>query len=110
MKKLNCWEFKRCGRERGGAKTHELGICPAAMETKLNGIHGGINAGRACWVVGMTMCDGVLQGSFAKKYDICVECDFFKKIKEEERSDCQPSASLYMMVYFNTHVERKLFK
>src|ERR1017187_5011738 len=26
---LNCWEFKMCGREAGGAKAPALGLCPA---------------------------------------------------------------------------------
>jgi len=29
MKKYNCWEFKKCGREPGGEKADRLGICPA---------------------------------------------------------------------------------
>jgi len=28
---LNCWEFKKCGREPGGEKASELGICPRQM-------------------------------------------------------------------------------
>jgi len=27
--KLNCWEFKKCGRQPGGPKVAELGVCPA---------------------------------------------------------------------------------
>ncbi len=26
---MNCWEFRKCGREEGGAKASELGVCPA---------------------------------------------------------------------------------
>ncbi len=26
----NCWDFKSCGREQGGTKAAELGVCPAA--------------------------------------------------------------------------------
>jgi len=26
---MNCWEFMKCGREKGGAKATDLGICPA---------------------------------------------------------------------------------
>lgn len=51
MKKINCWEFKKCGRESGGAHAYDFGVCPAATEKRLNGTHGGKNAGRACWVV-----------------------------------------------------------
>ena len=70
-KKLNCWEVKKCGRESGGAKSLELGICPSAIEKKLDGTHGGSNAGRACWVVAGTICSGVVEGTFANKYKDC---------------------------------------
>ena len=26
---MNCWEFKKCGREKHGVKEKELGRCPA---------------------------------------------------------------------------------
>jgi hypothetical protein len=83
-KKLNCWEVKKCGREPGGAKNHELGICPSATEKKLDGIHGGSNAGRSCWLVAGTMCGGVVQGTYAQKYEDCEICDFFHQVLEEE--------------------------
>jgi hypothetical protein len=40
---LNWWEFKKCGREPGGAKAAELGICPSASETRVDGINNGKN-------------------------------------------------------------------
>jgi hypothetical protein len=94
MLRLNCWEFKQCGREPGGAKVHELGICPATTEQKLQGIHGGKNAGRACWVVAGSMCDSQIQGTFAQKYGNCVKCDFFQKVKEEEGATYELSATI----------------
>ncbi len=99
MVKLNCWEFKQCGRQPGGAHVNDHGICPASTEKKLNGVHGGINAGRACWVVSGTLCDGEVQGTFVKKYDSCMECDFYNKVKEEEASNFQFSASLFMTLH-----------
>ena len=82
--KQNCWDFKKCGREVGGVKVRELGICPAATEKRLNGIHEGRNAGRCCWVVAGTLCDGEIQGIFADKKGTCIECDFYKKVRSEE--------------------------
>jgi len=82
-RKLNCWEMKKCGREPGGSRK-DLGVCPSATEKKLHGTHGGTNAGRACWVVGGTMCGGAVQGVFAKKYETCEQCDFYKLVVEEE--------------------------
>jgi len=90
MKKMNCWEFKKCGREPGGARK-ELGICPSATEAKLHGTHEGTNAGRACWVVVGTLCGGQIQGTFAKKLDNCETCDFYKLVRQEEGARYQLS-------------------
>jgi len=99
MERLNCWEFKNCGRQPGGPCVHEMGICPATTAKGLDGVHGGTNAGRAWWVVGGKLCNGQLQGSFAKKYDGCVECDFYKIVKDEESSFFQLSTSLFMKLH-----------
>mgnify|MGYP001560368420 CR=1 FL=1 len=84
MKKINCWEFKQCGREPGGKHVKELGVCPATIEQRLDGVHGGENAGRACWIVAGTFCKGEMQGVFAKKYRDCEKCDFYQKVRKEE--------------------------
>ncbi len=85
MMKQNCWQFKECGREPGGNKSH-LGICPAAQERSLDGEHGGKNGGRACWVVTGTLCDGATQGSYATKYSSCRKCGFYDQVWQEEKS------------------------
>ena len=84
MKKLNCWEFKKCDRQEGGPKAASEGVCPAASEARLDGVHDGSNAGRACWVVAGTLCGGQVQGSFASKYANCEQCDFFQLVEKEE--------------------------
>jgi len=84
MKKLNCWEFKKCGREPRGARAQELGVCPAAQVMELDNVHGGMNGGRSCWVIAGTYCKGEVQGSFAQKYHNCSQCDFYKAVKAEE--------------------------
>jgi len=81
--KLNCWEVKQCGREPGGRR-QDLGTCPASVENRLQGAHGGANAGRACWVVVGTLCRNCVQGTFAKKIQSCENCDFFNLVKQEE--------------------------
>ena len=83
MSKRNCWEFEKCGREPGGERS-DNGVCPAATETKLNGVHEGRNAGRACWVVAGTLCGGEIQGTFAKKYKNCEQCSFYQVVQDEE--------------------------
>lgn len=84
MSKLNCWEFKKCGREQGGSKSSEFGVCASAVETRLHGAHGGKFAGRACWVVAGTLCGGKEQGTFAQKYHNCEKCDFYRLVRKEE--------------------------
>jgi len=44
----------------------------------------GKNAGRFCWAVAGTYCNGKVQGSFAEKLKNCAKCDFFKKVQSEE--------------------------
>lgn len=85
--KLNCWEYKKCGRQPGGPKADELGVCPAAVDDRLDGVHGGKKAGRACWVLAGTLCGGKPQGTYANKYKNCQVCDFFRTVKNEEGWD-----------------------
>ena len=84
--KLNCWEYKKCGREQGGAKAAELGVCPAASDTSYDGLNQGTNAGRICWAVAGTFCGGKVQGTFAEKRRSCIDCDFFKRVQAEEET------------------------
>lgn len=84
MEKLNCWQVKNCGREANGERADDLGVCPAAREFRLDGVHGGRNAGRSCWVLAGTLCEGTIQGSFGKKFHDCKNCDFYGKVKQEE--------------------------
>jgi len=85
--KKNCWEVMKCGREPGGGKAKELGVCPAATDERLDRVHGGKNAGRACWVIAGTFCEGSVQGTFAQKYRDCTTCDFYRQVRKEEGSD-----------------------
>lgn len=89
MPKSNCWEVKNCGRGPGGEKIHELGVCPAAIDTSAQGLNGGKNGGRICWAVAGTFCGGKIQGTFAHKEVVCMACDFFKRVKDEELADFQ---------------------
>jgi len=94
MGKQNCWEFKKCGREPGGAKTAEFGICPAATERKVHKVHGGRNGGRACWALTGTFCGGKVQGTFAAKLKNCMDCEFFKLVGAEEGKDYEGAKAI----------------
>jgi hypothetical protein len=84
MAKLNCWDIKKCGRQPGGSKVHDLGICPAASDASANGINGGSNGGRICWAIAGTFCGGKVQGDFAQKSVSCMSCEVFKQVKTDE--------------------------
>ncbi|MHB8808598.1 MAG: two-CW domain-containing protein [Desulfobulbaceae bacterium] len=94
----NCWEYKKCGREPRGNNAGRLGICPAATETRLDSVHDGTNGGRSCWVVAGTLCQGKVQGVFAQKYATCQDCDFYKKVQNENYSNFQVSVSLLQLL------------
>jgi hypothetical protein len=84
MSKLNCWEYKSCGREPGGRNVHDFGVCPVAAYVDYHGAHGGTMAGRACWIVAGSLCGGKIQGTYAQKLANCRRCDFMNAVKKEE--------------------------
>jgi hypothetical protein len=103
--KKNCWEFKKCGREPGGSKVAELGVCPAAQEAMFDGVFGGTNSGRACWVVAGTFCKGEVQGTFAQKFKNCARCEFFRRVQEEEGENFRP-VNILLSYIDRTHEQR----
>ncbi|MBI5142100.1 MAG: hypothetical protein HZA20_07905 [Nitrospirae bacterium] len=72
---MKCWEFKKCGREKGGAKVDSLGVCPAYPD-----------GGETCARVAGTLCHGTVQGSFATKLSSCMKCDFYQSSHYNRRS------------------------
>jgi hypothetical protein len=72
---MNCWEFKKCGREAGGAKAKDLGVCPAWPKD-----------GNRCARVAGTLCGGKVQGTFAMKVVNCMACDFYQSGNHERPS------------------------
>jgi len=80
----NCWQYKNCGREIGGSKVDEFGVCPASFESKVDGINSGDFGGRCCWVVAGTYCGGKIQGTLALKASDCMYCEFFQLVLREE--------------------------
>ncbi len=62
----------------------DQGVCPAATERRLHGTHSGKNAGRACWVVAGTLCNGMAQGVFAVKFGECARCRFYRQVSADE--------------------------
>ena len=87
MNKKNCWEYKKCGREEGGSKVYELGICPATTFTQADGFCEGKNGGRACVYITGTFCSGTIQGTYKNKEKECSKCDFYNVLRNEHGSD-----------------------
>jgi len=86
----NCWQFTGCGFEPGGRNAH-LGVCPAAVDRRFDGINGGRNGGRACWAVSWTLRGrGRIFGDCHEKFLDCLECAFLRTVCHEEGDDFVP--------------------
>ena len=92
--KSNCWEVKKCGRQPGGEKSNELGICPATTELKVHGMNGGTNGGRSCWAIKQTLCGNQVQGGFSEKFVSCLKCDFYLQVRGDEGSNFMTSKEI----------------
>ena len=80
--KLNCWQFKNCGREPGGVMAEVLGECSVASTMRFDGLNEGIGGGRACWMVPNSVCkQGV---STSTPVNPCHTCDFYKRVVFEQ--------------------------
>jgi hypothetical protein len=87
MVKVNCWEFMKCGKERGGSRASETGECLASTILEADGLNGGMNAGMMCWAVAGNLCGGKSVGVFVPKVINRMECPFYKKVAEEQGKD-----------------------
>ena len=68
MELLNCWEIKKCERQKGGKKICELGECIASKE----------GMGHSCWAIAGTLCGGKIQSEIAKKNEFCTSCEVYE--------------------------------
>ena len=96
--RLNCWEFKKCGREPGGRLASRLGVCPAASFPAADGYLGGRSGGRACCFVAGTLCEEVLQGTYRDKSEHCWDCDFYRLLRHEHGASFSiPGFALFLL-------------
>ncbi len=66
----NCWKIKSCGKDmREG--------CPAW----------GFRAGKMCWFINGTICEGKPQGSWKKKMEMCRKCKMLRHILSKLEED-----------------------
>ena len=97
MRKKNCWEVKKCGRQPGGNQVSTQGICPASTLMAVDGINDGINGGRACWALTGTMSGPAekVQGSFARILNTtCYDCEFFEQVMIEEQDSFEGTVQI----------------
>jgi CheY-like chemotaxis protein len=94
--KLNCWEFHGCDVEPLSDYVIDYRVCAATWTEELHGVHGGKNAGRACWaVVGSMSCGD--RENICLHAVTCEECDFYKAVMEEEGDNFVPAEVLREM-------------
>lgn len=77
MQKLNCWQFKNCGREKDGLLADAFSECPVSVSMKFDGLNGGCGAGRVCWMVRKP--DSCSCGNHA-----CHTCEFYRRVLFEQ--------------------------
>ena len=78
--KKNCWEFMKCGRELGGDKADELGVCPVSSFLSADGLNGGVNGGRICCIIDKNGC----RDNLMHREDLCFKCEFRYNVSNEE--------------------------
>jgi hypothetical protein len=98
-KRLNCWEFKRYGREPGGANSKDGIACIASVEARTDGVNSGRNGGRACWAIAGTECGGKPRGAFAQKIESCQKCEFYSKVMDEEYPNYVSTKNIMPMLH-----------
>ncbi|MBL7031653.1 MAG: hypothetical protein ISR97_00535 [Nitrospira sp.] len=82
--KNNCWEYMKCGKGPDGNNTKESGSCPVALHVAANGLNGGINGGRLCWLIAETRCHGKVEHVNQRRNYPCFFCEFRYKVIAEE--------------------------
>jgi hypothetical protein len=76
--------MKQCGRGPNDRGSDRRGACPTPNATRANGVNGGINGGRVCWVIAGTLCEGHPMGTYAAKLPTCMNCEVFQLVLKEE--------------------------
>ena len=83
---MRLWVLFRLPRynKPGMQDVSDRGPCPAATAKEYDGVNDGQNGGRFCWAISGTLCDGDVQGTYAKKFLSCLSCHVFTQMQEEE--------------------------
>jgi hypothetical protein len=74
----------KCGKGPSKNGNSKSNICPVASETSANGLNGGINGGRICWVIAEDGCKDKVKCSDLYRGDLCYQCEFRYNVRNEE--------------------------
>jgi len=107
VSKDNCWEFMKCGREIGGSKVSTSGVCPVAAEKVADGLNGGVNAGRICWVMAENGCKGKVESHRRRGKEYCFQCQFRYLVLREEGllNVCKATGALLSQCAHQSHAD-----
>jgi len=72
----------------------------------LNGVHGGMQGGRSCWIVEGTLCSGKKSRPFKERFHSCSYCDFYRMVMQEEGAAFVLSSVLRSRVEIRTDAEQ----
>ena len=72
----------------------ELGVCPASIESRTDGMNSGKMGGRVCWAIAGTFCDGSIQRDFKSKMGNCSTCEFYLLVAYEEGLNFQGAKAI----------------
>ena len=67
-KLLNCWEIKKCERQKGGKKVNGLSECIASKA----------RMGHSCWAVVGSLCGSEIRCPLAQKIRYCTSCEVYE--------------------------------
>ena len=79
---MNCWEFKKCGREPDGENVSVFGGCPVPVAIGFDGINNGKNGGRSCWIIRESACEQIMRKCCVQELIECRQCGFYASVKK----------------------------
>jgi len=83
-KKDNCWDYMKCGKGPDENGKNKFIMCPVVFHEAANGLNGGVNGGRLCWLVASKKKYGEMKHLNQKRTDPCFFCEFHYKVMAEE--------------------------
>ncbi|MCI5148897.1 MAG: hypothetical protein D3916_05835 [Candidatus Electrothrix sp. MAN1_4] len=89
---VTSWNLRSCDRESGGSNTAQ-GVCPAAVEQRVDRMHNGLNAGHCCWIITGSVYKNTKQGLYKLRSVACLDCAFYQQTKKEEVSQLKAAVS-----------------